>query len=112
MKQQSITGWITRAHKKIIQWFFSSFLGKRLTSKYGVSFDGAITLSDLPVRMPELHGFYAVATDVAYFEVLKTSVESSNVTIREVGTDSEYKIDAALFELLFIQVEKPAISYY
>lgn len=112
MKQRSLTGWITKAYKWMLDKIFRSFIGSKISSKYGVSFDPSISLSGLPTALPNVNDFFAIASDVAFFEVTGVSVEKNTVTIREVGTETEHTIDPVLFELLFIKVDKPIVSMY
>lgn len=112
MKQQSPRGWITRVYKGILRIFFGSLFGKHVSDRYGVSFNPDITLSDLPSLMPSVHEFYELADDVSFFEVVDVSIQNRIVTIREIGTDTEYPIDSNLFEVLFVRIDKPAISKY
>lgn len=112
MKQRSLTGWITKAYKWMLDKIFRSFIGSKISSKYGVSFDPSISLSALPTALPNVNDFFMVATDVAYFEVIATSKEKNVVVIREVGTETEHTIDPVLFELLFIKIDKPIVSMY
>lgn len=112
MQQKSLTGWITKVYKRILEVLFKTFLGGHLKKNYGLSFNPAITLSELPPLMPQENDFFTVADDVSYFEVVRSSIQDRTVTIRELGTDIDYDIDPDLFQILFIKVDKPDIKRY
>ena len=95
--------WVKNTIHKLFKWVFS--LWAKLNTKNSVSFNPSISISAMPSPMPNINTFYEVATDTAVFEVLETDVRNNTVTIREVGTDIEYKIHAELFIMLFVLKE-------
>lgn len=92
--------WASNIIHRFIKWLISLFF--RQNHKYGVSFDVDINLSNLMSPLPNVNTFYDLARDVGIFEVVDVNAKESIVVIREVGTDTEYKIDSELFIILFV----------
>lgn len=101
--------WASNIIHRFIKWLISLFF--RHNRKYGVSFDVDINLSNLMAPLPNINTFYDLAKDVGIFEVIAVSAQESTVTIREVGTDTEYKIDAELFIILFVSKSDPSSNF-
>lgn len=100
--------WVKDLVHRFFKWMFSLWV--KFNSKNGLSFNPDISISNMAAPMPALHTFYELAHDTAAFEVMHVDIKDSCVTIREVGTDIEYKIDAELFIILFV-LKEPDTSF-
>lgn len=105
--------WIRDTIDKIMGFILTLLFGtnSKFGKKYGISFDNNITLSSLPSPMPTISDFYEPVNENLIFEVMDTSLDDNSVSIREVGTDTIYKIDAELFIMIFVLKEPTKVIF-
>jgi hypothetical protein len=75
------------------------------------SFDQSLSLSNIPVAMPNLGEYYEPANEKMCFEVVELKPSENQVLIRETGTDNVYPIDAELFIILFVRSEQIPLDF-
>ena len=97
-----IIKWINNCFNNTIERIYCFLIAK---NKIGVSFDNELKIDNLMSVVPPLNTFYELATDLQPFEVVNVDLKTKTISIRELGTDTEYGIDSDLFVMLFVKIE-------